>query len=283
MPCDSSMLLSIPRSIIERYGYVTLAIDVLHINKRPHVITVSKHIKYIKCLGATNKNVETFPTTIKRFKSDYTIRCFVVKTIYADQAFESFKTALSEQGITLLCCDTNLHVPFIERAIRFLKERVRCVRSMLPKEIKRIPTWLMRELVMCTVKMVNSIRRKGGVHPVMLSRQIITGRRMKLPPYSPGSCIFAIRGGITNNIDHMRSFEALYLRPNNKGGGHFVYSIETMQRCSVCRVVKPIPMTKNVIDTINKQASEEKNGIEFADINLKTTVNKYEACGYDLI
>ena len=40
-------------------------------------------------------------------------------------------------------------------------------------------------------------------------------------------------------------------------------------------------MAENVIDTINKQAGEETNGIEFANINLKTTVNEYKASGYD--
>ena len=40
-------------------------------------------------------------------------------------------------------------------------------------------------------------------------------------------------------------------------------------------------MAENVIDTINKQAGEETNGIKFADINLKTTVNEYKASGYD--
>ena len=122
------------------------------------------------------------------------IRGFVVKVIYADRAFESCKTELSEQGITLLCCDTNSHVHFIEQGIRFVKERVRCVRSMLPQEIKRIPTRLMREFIVSTVKMINSIRRKRGVHPVMSPRQIITGRRMVLPPYPPGSCVYAVKG-----------------------------------------------------------------------------------------
>ena len=42
------MMLGIPPSIIKRYGYVSLVIDVLHINKRPYVIAVSKHIKYIQ-------------------------------------------------------------------------------------------------------------------------------------------------------------------------------------------------------------------------------------------
>ena len=74
MPRESSMLLNIPPSILDRYGSVSLGIDVLHINKRPYVIAVSKHIKYIQCLGTVNKNVETFLSSIKRFKSDYMIR-----------------------------------------------------------------------------------------------------------------------------------------------------------------------------------------------------------------
>ena len=209
----------------------------------------------------------------------------MVKTIYADQAFESCKTELGEQGITLLCCDTNSHVPFIKQGIRFVKERVKCVRSILPKEIKRIPTRLMRELVVSTVKMINSIRRKSGVHPVMSSRQVVTGRRMVLPPFPPGSCVYAVRGGTTNSVDNMRTFTALYLRPNVKRDGHFVYSINTMQRSFACRVIginkKPIPMDNNVIATINKPARKELQGIEFADINLKTTVNDYKDRGYD--
>ena len=50
---------------------------------------------------------------------------FVVKVIYADQAFESCKTELNEQGITLLCYDTNSHVHCIEQGIKFVKERVK--------------------------------------------------------------------------------------------------------------------------------------------------------------
>ena len=84
MSRDSSMILSIPPSIIDRYGNVVLGIDVLHINKCPYVIAISKHIKYIQCLGTTNKNIDTFLSTIKRFKSDYMIRGFMVKVIYAD-------------------------------------------------------------------------------------------------------------------------------------------------------------------------------------------------------
>ena len=115
----------------------------------------------------------------------------------------------------------------------------------------------MRELVLSTVKMINSIRRKGRVHPVISQRQIVTGRKMVLPSYLPGTYVYAVKGGTTNSIDNIRTFAALYLRPNDKGGGHFVYNIATMQRCLACRVIginkKPIPMTDLIIITINKQ------------------------------
>ena len=96
MPRDDTILLSIPPNIIDWYGNDALGIDVLHINKRPYIIAISKHIKYIQCIGTTNKKVETFLSTIKKFKSDYMIRGFVVKVIYADRAFEYCKTELSE-------------------------------------------------------------------------------------------------------------------------------------------------------------------------------------------
>ena len=234
MPRDSSLITNIPSNIIERYGYVSLGNNVLHINKRPYIIVISKHIKFIQCMGTENKNTTNFLATIKKFKSDYRIREFVLKLIYVDCAFESCKSELNEQGITLLCCDTNSHVPFIKRAIRFVKERVRCVRSMLPKRIKRVPTRLMRILVVSTVKMANSIKRKEGVHPVMFPRLIMTRTKRVLPPYPPGSYVYGVRGGTTNSIDNSRTFAALYLRPNDEGGGHFVYNIHTIQRYSAC-------------------------------------------------
>ena len=40
-------------------------------------------------------------------------------------------------------------------------------------------------------------------------------------------------------------------------------------------------MTDLIIDLINKQTKEEKQGIEFSNINKNTTVNDYEEHGSD--
>ena len=196
------------------------------------------------------------------------------------------RLSLVNKRITLYCCDTNSQVLFIERGILFVKERVRCARLILPTEIKQMPAWLMRELVVSTVKMINLIRRKEGVHPAMSPRQIVTGRKMVLPLYPPGSCVYAVKGGTTNSIDNMRTFATLYLRLNNEGGGHVVYyNINTMQRCSACRVIginkKLIPITNHVIDTINKQTAEELQRIKSVNIDIRATINDYEERGND--
>ena len=119
-----------------------------------------------------------------------------MKMIYADRAFESCETELS-----LVCCGTNTHVHFVERGIRFVKERIRCVRSILPKKIKKISSCLMRELVIPIVKMINSIRKKGRAHPVMLSRQVVTGRKLVLPTYPPGVFVYAVKESLSNSVD----------------------------------------------------------------------------------
>ena len=99
----------------------------------------------------------------------------------------------------------------------------------------------------------------------MSPRRIVTGMKMVLPPYPPDSYVYGVKSGTTNSNDNSRTFAALYLRLNDEGGGHFVYNIRTMQRYSACQVIgidkKPIPMGEDLIELINKQASEEVCGV----------------------
>ena len=124
MPRDSGLITNFPPSVLERYGMVTLGLDVMHINNRPFILSVSKYIKYLQCIGTRNKSVKTFLSTIGKMKAEYMVRGFVLKTIYADRVFATCEIELNKQGIQLVCCDTNAHVQFVERGIRFVKERI---------------------------------------------------------------------------------------------------------------------------------------------------------------
>ena len=119
----------------------------------------------------------------------------------------------------------------------------------------------------------------------MSPRQIVTGRKLVLPPYPPGGVVYSVKGDSSNSIDEIRTFDALYLHPNADGGGHFVYNINTLQRNLACRVIgvnkKPIPMTDLMIEVINSQESREPAGVEFTNIDSNTTLDDYEARGDD--
>ena len=97
--------------------------------------------------------------------------------------------------------------------------------------------------------------------------------------------MYTVKGDSSNSIDEMRTFDVLYLRPNDDGGGHFVYNIYTMQRNLACRVIgvnkKPIPMTGLMIKVINSQASREPAGVELSNIDSNTTLDDYDARGND--
>ena len=77
----------------------------------------------------------------------------------------------------------------------------------------------------------------------------------------------------------MKTFDALYLQPNNEGVGHFVYNIDTMQRNLVCRVIginkKHILMTDLMIDLINRQARREQKGMKFTNTGNNAIVKDY--------
>jgi hypothetical protein len=280
MPREDQIL-GVPPSVLEHYSKVTVGIDVMHVNGMPYLINTAKHLKFIQCICIRNKSDAIYVAAIKRMDSIYKLRGFKITTMYADRAFEHCKEELALLGIDLICCDANAHVHFIERCIRFIKERIRGVRSMLP--FNKIPKRLMMELIYTIVQLVNAVKRKGGVHPTMSPRQIITGKKLIIPPYVPGALVYGVPGGSTNATGKFRAFDALYLRPNDGGGGHFVYNIGTKQRNSVPRVIgmegKGIPMTNEIIKTINDQGNDENqpDGIIFGNINNITTILDLEA------
>jgi hypothetical protein len=153
---------------------------------------------------------------------------------------------------------------------------------MLP--FTKIPRRLLMEIIYAIIPLMNAITRKGGGHPTMSPGEIVTGKKLIIPPFVPGTYVYGVPGGSLNVTDRPRSFEALYLRPNDGGGGHFVYNIITKQRNSVPRVVgeegKGIPMTDAIIRTINDQGSYENqpDGIVFGDMNNLTTILDLEPC-----
>ena len=108
---------------IDRYSNkVTLCADVMHLNGMPFLITISKHIKNISLVPASNMNKAKMLASINKIISAYHQRVFTVTNMQMDNVFEMLRDYLNMQKITINTVAANEHEPNIERCIRHVKE-----------------------------------------------------------------------------------------------------------------------------------------------------------------
>ena len=74
--------------------------------------------------------------------------------------------------------------------------------------------------------LINSFRRKSGVHPVMSPRQILFGNKLNTSLCKIGELVMAYNVTSSNKSTDPRAFFALYIGPNDSGTGHTVLSLE---------------------------------------------------------
>ena len=272
MPEDD--LLDVPSYIMKEYTKIHLSMDVMHVNGLKFLITHSKHIGLLQTYCVRKSNRETILACILKMIQSYGSRgIFTVVSIEADGAFKSIKHELQGKpyNITLSTCDADRHVETVERQIRFLKERIRAVRMMMP--YKRIPKRFTIEMVHKVTMLINSLPKNNGIHSIMSPREIVTGKKFRCPTIKVGQYIQGLTGG-TNSTVQERSIDALYIGRADNGSGHTVFKLKTKQVVSVNRVVT-IPTSQSNIQAVNDIGEQERQpeGIEFSDINGRITIH----------
>jgi hypothetical protein len=275
----SDEVMDLPKHIVDKYIDVTLGIDVMHVNGNKFLIAISEHIGYIQTIAIATKSEISFLSGVKKMVSQYQLRGFKVNHILADNAFDCCRSTLEADpyNIKLTTCDKDGHVQIIERAICFVKDRVRGIRAMMRTlKFKRLPRRFLIEIVYKTVILINSLTRKGGVSEFLSAREIVTGRKLRLPPHEIGQFVHSSVGETSNLTDVYRTFESLYIGRNDNGSGHYVFDIRTGCRKSVARVT-PLPMPQRVTDRINAMGLHDKQpkDIVIGDRNDQQTVDDF--------
>ena len=125
-------IVALPAEILEKNKIVHLPLDIFFIGSLAFCISLSRDILLTTIQYLTNRKKETRLTCIKMICQLYYRRDFQVRHIYTDNEFADLTSDLMDMGIHLNVCKANEHVPAIERRIRLVKERHRCVRHGLP-------------------------------------------------------------------------------------------------------------------------------------------------------
>ena len=136
-------------------------------------------------------------------------------------------------------CAADSHVPRAKNAIRFVEERLRSIQSKT--QFDKYPKRLTIEMTRRVTVLINSFRRKSGVHAVMSPRQILFGKKFKTPLCKMGVLVLAYDVKSDNKTHNPRAYHVLYIGPNDVGTGHSVFKLATKKMLVTPRC-KPIPM-----------------------------------------
>ena len=121
--------------------------------------------------------------------------------------------------------------------------------------------------------LINSFRRKSGVHAVMSPKHILFGKKFKTLLCKMGELVLAYNVKSDNKISKPRVLHTLYIRHNDVGTGHSVFKLATKKMIVIPRC-KPIPMPDDVIEVINQVGEDDGSpeGIVFCNIHKILTV-----------
>jgi hypothetical protein len=261
----SGGLVPIPATIMEHYRKVILCVDVMKVNKIPFLVTISRALKFGTTAWLKNAKITTIMSAITDVRNIYLKRGFLLEIVEVDGQFEPLRGELGALGITLNKCSREEHVPVVERRIRTIKERCRCIENTLP--FKRLPGMLVCQMVSTSNFWLNIYPPKDGVSRSINPRELITGIKIDYNKH-----IRAEFGEYVqvheehDNSMQARTTGAIATRPTgNAQGGHLFYSLTTGRMLDRQKWT-PLPMPADVIARMNVLAQTGQVGMHFTNM-----------------
>jgi hypothetical protein len=172
-PHAPTKLIPVPMRLMKLYRDVTIAGDILQVNRIPFFATVSHHIRFSTSEMITDQKAPTLLESIKQVRNFYAQRGFRIVNCIMDGQFETLRGDLADLNIALETCGHDDHVPEIERHIRTLKERARAVYNTLP--FQRLPARMIIELIHYCTFWLNAFPHADVLSDVLSPRNIVSG------------------------------------------------------------------------------------------------------------
>jgi hypothetical protein len=138
-------LIDIPLKVMQLYHDVTIACDIMFVNRIPFFVTISCHLCFNTAEMITDQKHPTLLNAIKQVHNIYTQRGFRLTIALMDGQFELLCGEIADLNIGLQTAALDDHVPEIERYIRTLKERARAIYNTLP--FKKMPARMIIKMI----------------------------------------------------------------------------------------------------------------------------------------
>ena len=257
----------LPLDIKEEHRNVTLFIDIMFVNRLPFLIVKSDGIEHIYVRHLRGRGKKEIANSMKLIINKYQTRGFDVTTIFADNEFENEIIQGEFPGIKFEICAANQHTPEIERCVRSVKDRCRCMCHSAP--FKRYTKLMTIHLIFTCVKWLNSFPSQNSFSKSMSPAKILEGANdpdLKINKVAFGT--YVLLHGKTTNSMNSRRIPAIALSQSNQSGSHYFMSINTGKKLHG-HIWDELPFDDDVITSVEHLAIEEnqplldKNNVTF--------------------
>jgi hypothetical protein len=163
----------VPHTMMEQYRIVTLCIDIMFVNKIVFLVTISRGIKFGTAETLKDRKHPMIMSAIKHVVALYSKRGFRVSDAHTNNEFEPMRADLMDAKVNLNMTSNNEHVLEIERHIRTVKDRARCMYNSVP--FKKMPSRMIMEMVTSATFWLIMFPPTDGISKVISPRGIIHG------------------------------------------------------------------------------------------------------------
>jgi hypothetical protein len=175
----------LPPIILKTHPSEDLDIDFFYVQGAPYLIIKSTTIKFHATQAfnrISTRDKKTSRTTYKRGPQDIINGIEKVLTIFKNRGFQvnlinadnEFKKLENKVSVHIEICAAGQHVPRIERGVRTMKDRTRCLWATLP--FKKVPKIMVDDSVTMVTVCLNDFPSKSGISTTMSPASIVLGR-----------------------------------------------------------------------------------------------------------
>ena len=178
---------NVPKAIIDTYQQIHLDINIMYVNKVSYMTTICNHIKLLSCVMMNNHDVHRVSNAITMIIKRYNQCGLRVTSVCGIDIFGTLKDWLADMHIKIETYNARAHLTTIEMYNRILKKRIKYITYNMP--FIKLPRDFLVEVVLQTVSLMNSLPKRGGIHPTLSPRQIFTGNKLCVPRHKIGNYV----------------------------------------------------------------------------------------------
>jgi hypothetical protein len=236
----------IPHALLERHQRVTLAVNVMFVNRVPFLVSVARGLNLVTAEHMPTRTAKQLAAGIVRIMDLYSRGGFQVEAVLMDNEFKKLRNLVPVLAVNTTAAKE--HVPEVKQRIRLIKE---CGRGILNTLLfKKMPQIMLIELIYHIVLWLNAFPTKSRVSETLSPREIIMRHKLNFTKHCKaqfGSYCKAHKEPVPTNTMVTCSTPAIVLGPTgNLQGTYKFFSLETGKKIKH-RKLMAYPMPDSVI------------------------------------